>query len=311
MSTLFSRTVARCRIPAVIALALTAAVFVPAPASAQAQTSPIIGPNSVPQAPQPNPNPKSNIPPSISLSPAVIMAKGNFSQQLTQTLTLSNNTGLDLGFELVAEDVVVKDGKRIFVPAGETPNSIAATAVFTPRMVEVKGMAPPTFIKGAILIKAYSSGSADVRLTIPAETNIRAVALVFRGTDKLPTSTTGVGMTASLATLVTFNLTDNVKLAPEAVRVTPASETANMTVAQWIANTGTEPALPEGTAAVLSSSGSLVGKATFSPQRLLPGERLEFTAEYPDQLRPGDYRALCSFQFEGKTLTSDGSFKVP
>ena len=118
-------------------------------------------------------------------------------------------------------------------------------------------------------------------------------------------------MTASLATLVTFNLTDNVKLAPEAVRVTPASETANMTVAQWIANTGTEPALPEGTAAVLSSSGSLVGKATFSPQRLLPGERLEFTAEYPDQLRPGDYRALCSFQFEGKTLTSDGSFKVP
>lgn len=308
MSTLFLRSVAKCRITAIIAVALTTALYAPA------QGFPTIGPGgSGPQAPQQNPNSKSNIPPSISLSPAVIMAKGNFSQQLTQTLTLSNNTGLDLGFELVAEDVVVKDGKRIFVPAGETPNSIAATAVFTPKTtpVEVKGMAPPTFTKNGILIKAYSSGSADVRLTIPAETNIRAVALVFRGTDKLPTSTTGVGMTASLATLVTFNLSNNVKLAPEPVRVTPASETANMTIAQWIANTGTEPALPEGTAAVLSSGGSLVGKATFSPQRLLPGERLEFTAEYPDQLRPGDYRALCSFQFEGKTLTSDLSFKVP
>ncbi|HKF23673.1 MAG TPA: hypothetical protein VKE93_19010 [Candidatus Angelobacter sp.] len=308
MSTLFARTVIRCRI-AVIAVAVTIAVCTPS--SAQGVPT-IIGPGSTgPQGPQVNANAKSNIPPSISLSPAVIMAKGNFSQQLTQTLTLSNNTGLDLAFELVAEDVIVKDGKRIFVPAGETPNSIAATAVFTPKTVEVKGMAAPAITKGAILIKAYSSGSADVRLTIPAETNIRAVALVFRGTDKLPTSTTGVGMTASLATLVTFNLSDNVKLAPESVRVTPASDTANMTIAQWIANTGTEPALPEGTAAVLSGSGSLVGKATFSPQRLLPGERLEFTAEYPDQLRPGDYRALCSFQFEGKTLTSDSSFKVP
>jgi hypothetical protein len=289
-----------------MAVALASALYAPA------QTFPTVGPGgSAPQMPPVNPNPKSNIPPSISLSPAVIMAKGNFSQQLTQTLTLSNNTGLDLGFELVAEDVIVKDGKRIFVPAGETPNSIAATAVFSPRTVEIKGIAAPVFIKNSILIKAYSSGSADVRLTIPAETNIRAIALVFRGTDKLPTATTGVGMTASLATLVTFNLSDDVKLAPEAVRVVPASDTSNMTIAQWIANTGTEPALPEGTAAVLSIGGSLVGKATFSPQRLLPGERLEFTAEYPDQLRPGDYRALCSFQFEGKTLTSDASFKIP
>src|SRR5262249_3676519 len=248
MSSLLLSTAARLRIVAVIAAALTTAVFVPAPAHGQG--FPTIGPGgSGPQTSQPNPNAKSSLPPSISLSPAVTMAKGNFGQQLTQTLTLSNNTGLDLAFELVAEDVVVKDGKRIFAPAGETRNSIAATAVFTPHSTpaEVKGMAAPTFTKNTVLIKAYSSGSADVRLTIPAETNVRAVALVFRGTDKLPTATTGVGMTASLATLVTFNLSDNVKLAPEAVRVTPASETANMTIAQWIANTGTEPALPEGT----------------------------------------------------------------
>jgi hypothetical protein len=234
--------------------------------------------------------------PSISLSPAVVMAKGNFGQGLTQTLTLSNQTGRDFAFELVAEDVIVTNGKRVFVPAGETRNSIAASAVFSQKMV---------------LVKAFSSASVDVRLTLPVETSIRAVVAMFRGTDKLPTSSSAVGMTASLGALITFNLTEDVKLQPEAVHVNPATETANMTIGQWIANSGTEPALPEGTAAVLNSDGALVGKAIFASQRLLPGERLEFSAEYPGELPPGDYRALCSFQFEGKTLTGEARFEVP
>jgi hypothetical protein len=234
--------------------------------------------------------------PSITLSPAVIMARGSFGQSLTQTLTLSNQTARDFAFELVAEDVVVKDGKRTFVAAGETPNSIAASALFTPK---------------AVVIKAGSSATAEVRLTLPAQTDIRAVVAIFRGTDRLPTSTQSVGMTASLGALITFNLTDNIKLSPEPVRVTPASESANMTISQWISNTGTEPVLSEGTAAVLNASGALAGKTVFEPQRLLPGERQEFTADYPGQLQPGSYRALCSFQFEGKTLTSDANFKVP
>jgi hypothetical protein len=233
--------------------------------------------------------------PSISLSPAVVMAKGNFGQGLTQTLTLTNQTARDFAFDMVAEDVIIKDGKRIFVAAGETPNSIAATAVFTQKTV---------------LVKPFSSLSVDVRLTLPAQTNIRGVVAMFRGTDKLPSSTGAVGMTASLGALITFNLTDNVKLQPEAVRVTPATESANMKIAQWISNTGAEPALPEGAAAVLNSAGALVGKATFDPQRLLPGERLEFSAEYPGELPPGNYRALCSFQFEGKTITSEAAFEV-
>jgi hypothetical protein len=234
--------------------------------------------------------------PSISLSPAVVMAKGNFGQGLTQTLTLTNQTARDFAFEMVAEDVIIKEGKRIFVTAGETPNSIAATAVFTQKTV---------------LVKPFSSTAVDVRLTLPAQTNVRAVVAMFRGTDKLPTSSGAVGMTASLGSLITFNLTDNVKLQPEPVRVAPASESANMKIAQWISNAGTEPVLPEGAAVVLNSGGSLVGKATFDPQRLLPGERLEFSAEYPGDLPPGNYRALCSFQFEGKTLTSEAVFEIP
>jgi hypothetical protein len=134
---------------------------------------------------------------------------------------------------------------------------------------------------------------------------------VFRGTNRLATSSTSVGVTASLGALLTFNLTDNVKLQPEPVQVKPATETANLTVSQWIMNVGPEPVLPEGAAVILNSTGSLVGKTTFQPQRLLPGERLQFTADFPEQLAAGNYKVLCSFQFEGKTLTSDASFKVP
>lgn len=234
--------------------------------------------------------------PSISLSPAVVMARGNYGQGLTQTLTLSNNTGVDLGFELLAQDVIVKEGKRTYIAAGELPDSIAATAVFSQQK---------------ILIKAHTSGSVDLRLTIPAKTGIRAVVAIFHGTDVLPTSSGGVGMTASLSTLITFNVSENVKLDPEAVQVTAASESANMSISQWMANAGSEPILPEGTAAVLNAKGSLVAKASFAQLRLLPGERQQFVAEFPDQLPPGSYRALCSFEFEGKTQTSTTDFKIP
>ncbi|HET7871117.1 MAG TPA: hypothetical protein VFL42_01310 [Terriglobales bacterium] len=234
--------------------------------------------------------------PSISLSPAVIMARGSFGQSLTQTLTLTNNTGADLGFDLVAQDVVVKNGQRVFVPAGEMPNGIAASAVFAPK---------------SILVKAHTSGSVELRLTIPAETNVRAVSAIFMGTDKFRTSTAGVAMTASLAALITFNLTDGIKLQPEATKIAPASASENMKISQVLANLGTEPVLPEGTAAILDAKGALVGKAPVSPQRLLPGERQEFIADYPEQLPPGAYRVLCSFQFEGKTLTTQAEFKVP
>src|SRR5689334_23092934 len=234
--------------------------------------------------------------PSISLSPAVVMAKGNFGQGLTQTLTLTNQTARDFAFEMIAEDVLIKDGKRVFIAAGETPNSIAATAVFTQKTV---------------LVKPFSSVAVDVRLTLPAQTNIRAVVAMFRGTDKPPSSSGAVGMTASLGALITFNLTDNVKLQPEPVRVIPASESANMKISQWISNAGTEAVRPGGPAVVLNSGGSLAGKAVFDPQRLLSGERLEFSAECPGQLPIGHYRARCCFLFEGKTVTSEAACGVP
>src|SRR5579864_3865254 len=167
---------------AVFALAQTCLAQAAPPPPANPSGFPTLG-----AAPAPNGGP-----PSISLSPAVIMARGSYGQGLTQTLTLTNNTSAEFAFEMEAQDVVVQDGKRVYIAAGETQNSIAASAVFSQKQV---------------IVKPYSMVSVDVRLTIPAETKLRAVVALFRGTNRLPTSSSAVGMTASLGALITFNLT--------------------------------------------------------------------------------------------------------
>jgi len=233
--------------------------------------------------------------PSISLSPAVIMAKGVHGQGLTQTLSLSNNTGAEFTFEMAAQDVVVKDGKRVFVAPGEEPGSIAASAVFSQKQ---------------ITIKPHTVGNVEVRLTIPAQTQVRAIVALFRGTNRIASSSSAVGMTASLGTLITFNLSDNVKLQPETLKIVPPTESSNLAITEWVSNVGTEPALPDGVAVVLDQKGNLVARIPVASQRLLPGERLEFTGEYANQLQSGDYKAMCTLQFEGRTLTSEASFKM-
>lgn len=232
--------------------------------------------------------------PMVSLSPAVVMARGSFGQTMTQTVTLTNDTAREFGFEMVAQDVIVKNGKREFVTAGNLPNSIAQTAVFSQKTGD---------------IKPYTSASVDVRLTIPAETPIRAVVVIFRGKDIVATGKNAVGMTASLGALITFNLSENVKL--EGAPVTAkAAESEGIDIEQTLTNVGSEPAMVEGVAAILTSDGKLSAKVPFDPQRLLPGERLRFAAEYPSRLPAGTYRVLCSYEFEGKQLTSSGSLQI-
>lgn len=230
--------------------------------------------------------------PRISLSPAVVMAHGGFGQGLTQTLTLTNQTSVDFPFEMVANDVVVRDGQRVFVEAGQLPDSIAASAVFSSRTG---------------VVKANSSASVDVRVTIPNTTGLRAIVAIFRGTQVMR-GQNNVGMTASLGALITFNLSNNVKLETGSVSIDPPVDSSGVSISQELHNSGAEPVLPEGVAAFLDKSGHLTAKVTFEPQRLLPGEKLDFKTEYTGHLPPGQYRVLCSFQFEGKTITSEGTY---
>src|ERR1043165_2493114 len=232
----------------------------------------------------PNPTPDAGRQPSLSLSPAVVVTQGSFGQSITQTLILTNGTARDMAFEMVAEEVVVRDGRRVFVPAGELKGSIAATAVFS----------APT-----VIAMPYSSTSVDVRFTMPAGSDIRGVVAIFRGTNKIPSASHGVAMTASMGTLITFTMSEHFQVAADPIQAFDQSDVANATISEWLTNTGSEPVIPEGMVAVLDASGTLVSKAPLPAQRLMPGERLEFKAECTSPLPSGHYRVLASYQFEG------------
>lgn len=233
---------------------------------------------------------------SLSLTPAVIMAKGTFGQGLTQRLTINNNTSDAFTFDMAAEDVVVRNGKRVFLPAGKTEGSIAATAVFSPMEV----IAPP-----------HTSASVVVTITIPPDTPLRAIIAVFRTKKVMATNQKGVGLTASMGTLMTFNLTNNSALASDPVRIHPPGEDTNLNFEDVLTNTGSEPIIPKGIVAILNNQGRLVGKASFTIQRLLPGEKLSYSAEYPGALRSGTYHALITFAYAGKTEIEQANFKIP
>jgi hypothetical protein len=247
-------------------------------------------------APAPDTAPQADGPrAALSLSPAVIMVRCKPGQGTTQTLTISNQTSGDIGFRIETEDVLVIDGKRSFSPAGQIPNSIAATSVASPAMV---------------VAKAGDEASVQVTFTLPPETTQRAVVTFFRGT-LAPPGDGVVGLNASLGTLITFNLSTDYKLESGSVEASPQTPEANAILSQELRNTGSEPVLPKGVIVILNASGKRVAKAPFKTQRLLPGERLTFAAINPAQLAPGHYRTFSSFEFERKVFTSAGEFTVP
>jgi hypothetical protein len=223
------------------------------------------------------------------------MTRGLPGQSVTQTLSLTNYTPMTFSFEMIAQDVIVKDGKRAFAAAGELPQSVAATSVFS---------------KPTVTIPPGQSASVDVTVTLTKGTDIRAIVAIFQGTDKLNGGKGSVGMTASLGCLITFTASSNFDVSSEEVAIHPQTETQPLRVTVNLANVGTEPVIPEGVVALLSDSGKLVGKAPFAGHRLLPGERLEFAAEYGAQLPSGRYRAAASFQFEDKTLSKTADFTI-
>jgi hypothetical protein len=224
----------------------------------------------------------------ISLSPAVVMLSGRPGQAHRQTLRLTNHTSRELSFTLVAQDVIAENGRRTFLDAGIRPDSVAARAIFAP---------------AELTIPAGQVGAAEITLTVPARTDVRGIAAIFHG-ETSAASRSGVAMVASLGCLITFSLSDNVSLIAEPPAITPQSSTTPLIVSELVANTGSEPVVASGAMAILNDQETLVGKVAIEAQRLMPGERLPFTAEYPTALRPGRYRAVLSLEYEKKVLTS-------
>jgi hypothetical protein len=232
---------------------------------------------------------------SISLSPAVITVRCKPGQSTTQTLNIVNHTANEVRFFMETDDVVVSDGKRSFLPAGHIANGIAANSVASPANV---------------VLKAGQEATVQITLTMPTETAQRAVIAFFRG-GVIPTDKNSVGLGASLGTLITFNLATGYQVDAGPLEVSLQTPAANVILSEELRNTGSEPVVPKGVIAILDASGKRVSKAPFSVQRLLPGERLTFTATNPAQLTAGHYHTLSSFEFEGKVFTNAGEFTIP
>lgn len=229
----------------------------------------------------------------LSLSPAVIALRGNPGESTRQTLLLHNGTTLALTFDVEAQDVVTKDGRRQFARAGATPGSIAATAVFSQRHLTVA---------------AGQTASIAVTVTVPRDSKERAVVALFRGTDRILNG--GLTTTVSLGSLLTFTLSDSVAMTAEPLSIEPQSATANLSVAHTCTNSGSEPLVAKGVLAVIGADGKLVGKSALAPRRLLPGERARLGAEYSAELRPGHYRLLLTYDYEGRALSEAAEIDV-
>jgi hypothetical protein len=230
----------------------------------------------------------------LSLSPAVVPLGGQPGQSTVQTLTLTNGTGLRLEFALEAQDVVVRDGRRVFVAAGEVPGSIAATAVFSERRLE---------------LGPGQAASVDVTVTLPASAAHRAVVVLFRGLTRIA-GAGGSAATASLGTLLTFTLSDERSVSPSELTVEPPTAARNLAFEQAFANDGSEPVVLKGMTVILDGGGRVVGKVPARPQRLLPGERAALRGDFGGELSPGTYRALSTFEFDGRAVVRSAAFEV-
>jgi hypothetical protein len=230
----------------------------------------------------------------LSLSPAVVMLSGSYGQSTTQTLTLLNGTSRPFSFDLVAQDVVIRDGKRTFVEAGEIAGSIAATAVFSRNRVEI---APG------------QSETVTMTVTLPPATEQRAVIALFRGTNTVMSGR--VPMIASLGALMTFTLSNEINAAAAPLHVRPQTDAANLGVTQALTNAGREPFVAKAVMAVVDGKGTLVGKSELRPHRFLPGESAEIGGEYAGELASGAYTVFVTCEYAGRTVTSSAAVEIP
>jgi hypothetical protein len=231
----------------------------------------------------------------LALSPGAIDVRAQPGVSNTQVMTMTNLTSVRFRFVLEAFDVVTRDGKRVFVAAGETEGGIARSAVFDPPAIE---------------LNPGEAGQVKVTLTIPAQPKVRAVVAIFHGQTGLPGKGT-LMVTGSLGMLITYNLSTKIDIRAGAPVVSPQTDNSNLMVSQQLENDGKEPAVPKGTLAILKSSGELIGRVAIQPHRLLPGERFNCEMEYPHSLRAGKYRAMMSIQHEGGVQTSSIEFQIP
>src|SRR6185503_2883790 len=82
--------------------------------------------------------PKAHGEQTLALTPSAISIKGEPGQSATQVFRLSNLTDSACSFTVEVADVRVEDGKRKFVPAGQSANGLAELVTTPVETVEVQ-----------------------------------------------------------------------------------------------------------------------------------------------------------------------------
>jgi hypothetical protein len=228
---------------------------------------------------------------SLTLSPAVVPLGGRPGQSTTQRLTLFNGTAYKLSFALVARDVIVRGGERVFVDAGDVAGSIAATAVFSRQQVTVG---------------PGQERSVEVTLTLPARTRHRAVVVLFQGKTLIDGRTT-----VSIGSLLTFDLSGRLSVSPGALKAESPTASDNANVQIPVLNDGAEPAVVRGAVALIGAGGTMVGKLALEQRRLLPGERTTLRADYSGALASGVYRVVATIDCSNRSWSRTAELMVP
>src|SRR5437660_11494445 len=170
--------------------------------------------------------PRANAQSLISGAPAALSLKGHAGQTTTQNFKVSNLTDSIYAFKVDVADVLVENGKRTFIPAGQTSGSIAALTVVSVKRVD---------------LQPGQTAVVPVTFALPAETDIRAVAVFFRGQ---PTQIVqGPKVQMNIGAVVDFSISDGVKLDIVTPQVAPQTPTTNATVTEELANHGPEPVI--------------------------------------------------------------------
>jgi hypothetical protein len=230
----------------------------------------------------------------ITVSPGGLSLKGTAGGTMTQRFTVANGTSSFYKFDIEVVDVIVQNGERKFIAAGRLPGSIAALAV-----------APPE----PVFLNPGKDASVFVTFVVPRETNIRAVAVFFRGQPAAGEKASNIRL--NLGAVIDFSMSDQIQLESKQLTIEPQTVSSNLKITEELANVGNEPVIAKGVAAILDQPGKLVGKTSFTQKRLLPSEHNSLSAEYAGSLRPGRYRIVCSFEYGGRTMTRTAELLVP
>ncbi len=158
--------------------------------------------------------------PTLNVAPTLILADVPPEQTTTYTLTVNNLTPQEFTFELAGKDLVLKDGKAVFLVPGEIPDSVAVNLVFS---------------KKAVNLKPMQSSSFDVTVSMPNQTHVRGVLIILKGSDQI--SVVGqTEMTASLGTLISFARAERVTQEATASSQKVPASAASFTVTQWLSD---------------------------------------------------------------------------